>query len=203
VAFAREGAAVVVDYVGHPEAAQETVREIEAAGGKAIAVQADVTEQGDVRALVHACVAEFSRLDILGNNAGVEHKIPFLETPGQLIAALALVGAAASGALSSFVVELWYKDKGIPASTTSLFALSVGAMLTLPAAVVTASRELPGVTAVLAVLTLGLLCTALAYMLYYRLVDRIGGERASLANYLTPAFALLCGVLLLGETLTI
>lgn len=79
--FAGEGAAVVVDYAGHPEAAQETVREIEAAGEKAVAVQADVTEQEDVRALVQACVAEFGRLDILVNNAGVEHKMPFLETP--------------------------------------------------------------------------------------------------------------------------
>ena len=40
-------------------------------------------------------------------------------------------------------------------------------------------------------------------MLYYRLINNIGGERASLANYLTPAFTLLYGVLLLGETLTI
>ena len=55
----------------------------------------------------------------------------------------------------------------------------------------------------LAVIVLGLGCTALGYMLYYRLIDHIGEERAALANYLTPAFALFYGVLLLGETLTI
>lgn len=50
---------------------------------------------------------------------------------------------------------------------------------------------------------LGLGYTALDYMLYYRLIDHVGEERAALANYLTPAFALFYGVLLLGETLTI
>jgi drug/metabolite transporter (DMT)-like permease len=127
----------------------------------------------------------------------------FIGSLGQLVGALALIGAAASGALSSFVVKLLYKDRGVPASTTSFFALSVGALLTLPVAVITAPRELPGTRAVLAVIALGLLGTAVAFMLYYRLIDNIGEERASLSNYLTPAFALLYGVLLLGETLTV
>jgi len=127
----------------------------------------------------------------------------FIGSLGQLVGALALLGAAASGALSGFVVKLQYKDKGVPASTTSFFALSVGALLTLPVAVITAPRELPGTRAVLAVVALGLLCTAVAFMLYYRLIDHIGEERASLSNYLTPAFALLYGMLLLSESLTI
>jgi drug/metabolite transporter (DMT)-like permease len=122
---------------------------------------------------------------------------------GQFFGALALVGAAASGALSSFVVKLRYKDKGVPASTTSFFALGVASLLTLPAALITAPRELPGTRAVLALIVLGLGCTALGYLLYYRLIDHVGEERAALANYLTPAFALFYGVLLLGETLTI
>ena len=121
----------------------------------------------------------------------------------QFFGALALLGAAASGALSSFVVKLRYKDKGVPASTTSFFALSAASLLTLPAALITAPRELPGTRAVLAVIVLGLGCTALGYMLYYRLIYHVGEERAAFANYLTPAFALFYGVLLLGETLTI
>ena len=122
---------------------------------------------------------------------------------GQFFGALALLGAAASGALSSFVIALEYKDKGVTASTTSFFALSVGALLTLPLAIVTAPHDLPSIRAVLAVIALGLGCTALGYMLYYSLIDHIGGERAALANYLTPAFALFYGVVLLGEHLTI
>jgi drug/metabolite transporter (DMT)-like permease len=122
---------------------------------------------------------------------------------GQFMGALALLGAAASGALSSFVVKLQYKAKGVPASTTSFFALGVASLLTLPVALVTAPHELPGVRAVLAVIVLGLGCTALGYVLYYRLIDHVGEVRAALANYLTPAFALVYGVLLLGEALTV
>src|SRR3712207_1588536 len=127
----------------------------------------------------------------------------FISSLGELFGALALLGAAASGALASFIVKLQYKDKGVPPSTTSFFSLGIGALLTLPVAAITAPRELPGARAVLAVIVLGLVCTALAFMLYYSLIDQIGEERASLATYLTPAFVLLYGVLLLSESLTV
>lgn len=126
-----------------------------------------------------------------------------INTLGQFLGALSILGAAVGGGLSSFVVKFRYKNKGVPASTTSFFALSVGALLTLPAALVTAPHELPGIRAVLAVIVLGLVCTALAYTLYYLLIDQIGEQRASLATYLTPVFALFYGVLLLGEPLTV
>jgi drug/metabolite transporter (DMT)-like permease len=129
--------------------------------------------------------------------------VHFIHSLGQFLGAMALLGAAASSALSSFVITLQYKDKGVPASTTSFFALSVGALLAFPIAIITAPRELPGIPAVLAVIALGLGCSALGYMLYYSLIDQIGQERAALANYLMPAFALFYGVLLLGEHLTI
>jgi drug/metabolite transporter (DMT)-like permease len=55
----------------------------------------------------------------------------------------------------------------------------------------------------MAVIVLGLACTAVTYMLYYRLITEVGEERAALGNYLTPIFALFYGVILLGEPLTI
>ena len=79
--MAREGAAVVVDYVGKPDAAQETVNTITAAGGKAVAVAADVSKSDQVDALIAAAVSQFGRLDIMVNNAGVEKKMPFVDTP--------------------------------------------------------------------------------------------------------------------------
>jgi drug/metabolite transporter (DMT)-like permease len=122
---------------------------------------------------------------------------------GQFLGALAILAAAACGALSSFVVKLQYRDKGVPPSTTSLFSLAVGAALTLPVALVTADREVPGARAVIAVIVLGLVCTALTFMLYYSLIAQVGEERAALGNYLTPIFALVYGVVLLGERITI
>ena len=80
-AFANEGAAVVVDYVGQGGRADETIRRIETAGGRAIGVEADVSDQTQVRILVEQAVAKFGRLDILVNNAGIEFKHPFLEFP--------------------------------------------------------------------------------------------------------------------------
>ena len=57
--------------------------------------------------------------------------------------------------------------------------------------------------AIIAVIVLGLCCTALIYLLYYQFIDEVGEERAALGNYLTPIFALFYGVILPGEQLTI
>lgn len=81
LALGREGAAVAVNYARDAEGADATVKEIEANGGRAFAVQADVSKEDDVRGLVGRAVKEFGRLDVMVNNAGVEYKMPFLETP--------------------------------------------------------------------------------------------------------------------------
>lgn len=81
LAFAREGASVAINYRSHPEEGQEAVEEIEKSGGKAISVQADVSEPEGVKRLIQQTVKEFGRLDVMVNNAGIEQKIPFLETP--------------------------------------------------------------------------------------------------------------------------
>ena len=81
IAMAREGAAVTIDYVGDPTPAQETVDKITAAGGKALAVEADISREDHVQSLIDQTVSAFGRLDIMHNNAGWEKKIPFLEMP--------------------------------------------------------------------------------------------------------------------------
>jgi len=81
LAFAREGAAVAVNYARDTGGAEAAVKEIEAGGGRAIAIQADVSKPEDVKNLVGQAVQQFGRLDVMVNNAGVEHKMPFLETP--------------------------------------------------------------------------------------------------------------------------
>ena len=69
--FAREGAKVVVaDIV--VEGGQETVQQIEAVGGEAIFVKADVSQAADVEALVAKTVETYGRLDCAFNNAGIE-----------------------------------------------------------------------------------------------------------------------------------
>jgi 3-oxoacyl-[acyl-carrier protein] reductase len=69
--LARDGATVVVNYSRSAESARQVVTEIEAKGGKAVAVHADMSRIGDVRRLVNETVKRFGRLDILVNNAGM------------------------------------------------------------------------------------------------------------------------------------
>ena len=68
--FAEAGAKVVVNYQTSAEGAQDVVAEIEARGGSAVPVQADVSLKADVNRLIDKTVAFFGRLDILINNAG-------------------------------------------------------------------------------------------------------------------------------------
>src|SRR5262245_36443640 len=68
--LAADGAAVAITFSASPAKAEEVVRAIEAAGGKALAIQADAAEEKAVRAAVTKTVATFGGLDILVNNAG-------------------------------------------------------------------------------------------------------------------------------------
>ena len=77
--LAQDGAAVVVNYAGSARQAQETVGFIEQDGGRAAAVQADVSKVGDVKRLFDACFEKFGSLDILVNNAGMLFTKPVVE----------------------------------------------------------------------------------------------------------------------------
>ncbi len=71
LALGARGAAVAVNYAGSKAAAEKVAAEIEAAGGRAIAVQANVADPGSIGPLVDAVTAKFGPIDILVNNAGV------------------------------------------------------------------------------------------------------------------------------------
>ncbi len=68
--LAQEGAKVVVNHRNSPEGAAETVASIQAAGGEAVAIQADVADFEEAQRLVKDTLAVFGRVDILVNNAG-------------------------------------------------------------------------------------------------------------------------------------
>lgn len=69
--LAAAGAKVVVNYVGNKDAADETVEAIKAAGGDALAVQADVSKSAEVKQLFDEAIAHYGRVDILVNNAAI------------------------------------------------------------------------------------------------------------------------------------
>ncbi|AGB84063.1 dehydrogenase of unknown specificity, short-chain alcohol dehydrogenase like protein [Serratia sp. FGI94] len=69
--LAEEGFTVVVNYAGNAASAQETVRHIVDAGGKALAIQADVANDADVKRLFSETLALHQRLDVVVHNAGI------------------------------------------------------------------------------------------------------------------------------------
>lgn len=69
--FAKLGANVVVNYASSSQAAEELVSEITAAGGNAIALQADVSSSEEVDTLINTVLEKFNKIDILVNNAGI------------------------------------------------------------------------------------------------------------------------------------
>ena len=71
IELAKAGAKVAVNYAGNRAAAEEVVAQIQAAGGQAFMVQADVGDAAAVDAMVKSVVEQFGSIDILGNNAGI------------------------------------------------------------------------------------------------------------------------------------
>src|SRR3954466_14415240 len=74
--LAAEGAAVVVNYSSSKEGAARVVGEINGNGGRAVAVQADVSKEADIRRLFAEAKKAFGRVDVLVNNAGVYEFAP-------------------------------------------------------------------------------------------------------------------------------
>jgi glucose 1-dehydrogenase len=77
IRLASEGANVVINYRSGSDGADETRTSIEAAGGKAIIVQADVAKIADTQKLIDEAYSQLGRCDILINNAGIEKKAAF------------------------------------------------------------------------------------------------------------------------------
>ena len=80
LAAAAEGANVVIDYVVHAEETTALIGKVEAAGGHAVGVQADVSKTADLQKMIHAAVENYGRLDVLINNAGIETRTSLLDT---------------------------------------------------------------------------------------------------------------------------
>jgi len=80
LAAAAEGANVVIDYVAHPEETTALTSKVQAAGGHAVGVLADVSQAADLHTMVQTAVESYGRLDVLINNAGIETRTSLLDT---------------------------------------------------------------------------------------------------------------------------
>lgn len=121
------------------------------------------------------------------------------DTLGVLGAGLILLSAACY-AVSALLVKRLGR---MPMLGSVAITLTVAAVALAPIAATKMPTHMPSVAAIASVLALGLLCTALAYVIYYNLISEAGATRASLITYVNPAVAVLLGVLVLSEPLTL
>ncbi|MCY9593832.1 3-oxoacyl-ACP reductase [Paenibacillus chitinolyticus] len=79
VRFGQEKANVLINYLSHEENIPALIAEVEAAGGRALALRGDVTKEEDVKKLVETAHEHFGSLDVMINNAGIENEVPSQE----------------------------------------------------------------------------------------------------------------------------
>lgn len=119
------------------------------------------------------------------------------------LAQLACVAAALSYAFAA-VWARRFRRIGLPPISVATGQLTAGAMVMLPIALVVDrpwTEALPGLGPIAAIAALALVCTAFAYVLYFRLIDHAGATNALLVTLLVPPAAILLGALFLGESL--
>jgi drug/metabolite transporter (DMT)-like permease len=92
---------------------------------------------------------------------------------------------------------------GLPPAAVASATLGVSALLTLPLAAANWPQQAIGLQSWLSATLLGVLCTGAAFVMYYRLIARIGASRASTVTYLIPLFGVAWAWLLLDEPLTL
>ena len=125
-----------------------------------------------------------------------------LDTSGdryRLLGAGMVLLAALGYAAATLIVKRRFADVpplGVVASTMTL-----NTVVLLPVALLTAPTKLPDASALGAVALLGVLCTATAFLAFYRLIAEAGAGRASLITYVDPIIAVLLGVAVLHEAL--
>ena len=84
LALAREGCALVINYRTRRDKADEVVNIIKEMGGKAIAIQCDVSQRDEVEAMFKTTIDEFGKVDILVNNAGIAMGATLLDTTDEM-----------------------------------------------------------------------------------------------------------------------
>jgi drug/metabolite transporter (DMT)-like permease len=122
---------------------------------------------------------------------------------GANVGAAALAGTTAALCYGLGINFVRHYLSGLPAAATAAANLASGAVLLAPLALYTwPHHPVPAMSWLSAVL-LGVLCTGIAFVFYYRLIARIGAPRTATVTYLIPLFGVIWAWLLLGERVTL
>ena len=120
--------------------------------------------------------------------------------PGELLGAACIIAATLCYAIASIVVNR--SLGGINPLGSVAAGLGLSALALTPLAILARPVTPPSTPALLALLGLGTLCTAVALVLYISLITEAGPSRASVITYVNPAVAVVLGVVVLGESFT-
>ena len=90
----------------------------------------------------------------------------------------------------------------LPTGAVNAVCLGAAALLYAPFAALTWPRSVPSVQVLAALAGLGVVCTAAAFLIFFRLIAEVGPARATVITYVNPAVAVALGILVLGEHLT-
>ena len=145
-------------------------------------------------------------IGVLGVGAGIGGVVLLLGvdtsgTAAALLGGLMVVLASLGYALGSYYLKRRFKDTqpvGVVAAT-----MTASALLSAPFAALDLPAHAPGGGAIAAVSTLGVVGTGIAFVMFYELIATVGPAKATLVAYLAPGFAVVYGVLLLGEKFTL
>ncbi|WP_410512754.1 DMT family transporter [Paenibacillus sp. BR2-3] len=134
--------------------------------------------------------------------AGVAVLVGWSPVPmeGKILASVVFsLGAALSYGFGGLYAS--HAGKGIEPLTLAIGQQLGASVVLLPLAVIYFPRHLPPASAVLSVLGLSLLCTSVAYLMYFRLIQNVGAVKTLSVTFLVPIFGILWGVLFLKEAL--
>jgi drug/metabolite transporter (DMT)-like permease len=120
---------------------------------------------------------------------------------GDAVAIAELAIVAVGYAVGPLIVSRRLADVPVLGVVASSLALS--AICYAPAGLATLPASMPGLEVIVSVVVLGLVCTALAFLLFFRLIAEVGPVRSTVITYVNPAVAVVAGVALLGEPFTV
>ena len=160
-----------------------------------------------------ACVAYFvykerlSRSSLLGLLIGFLGVVVLMFNPGESFGSsgwLAILSALLACLLYGTAINLTVNNlQGVSGLTITAGGLFVSSLVLLPFALWARPEVLPVGNIWWSVFALGIVCTGFGFVMFYRLIDRIGAGRAIMTTYLIPVFSILWGNIFLGESVTL
>jgi drug/metabolite transporter (DMT)-like permease len=119
---------------------------------------------------------------------------------GGLVPVLEVLGTALGYSIGPLIANRKLAD--LPTVAVNAFCLGLAAVLYAPFAALTWPAHAPSLQVLGSLLGLGVICTAAAFLVFFRLIAEVGPARATVITYVNPAVAVALGVIVLGERLT-